>query len=67
MGKAARKEVVEAIKDGHRVSTSPFSQDTRWSLSKVGLRAAQGGCTWEGEVCWSLLPDASLRCHVLYR
>lgn len=67
MGKAAGKEAVEAIKDGHRLPTSPFSQDTRWGLPRVGLRAVQGGCLWEGQVCWTPLADASLRCQVLYR
>lgn len=67
MGKAVEEEEVEVIKDGRKLPTSPFPQDMRWALFRMGLRGEQAGCTWEGKVCWATPADASLMCQLLYR
>lgn len=59
MEKAVEKEEMEATKGGCRLPKSPFSQDMKWDLLRMGrLRVGMGGLDHTA--------DAS-RCQVLNR
>lgn len=66
MGKAVEKEKVSAIKDGLRLTKSPFSQDRRWAPFRMGLRGEQAHSMWRGVISWATPADASLMCQVWY-